>query len=611
MESIINDRYRSSTIKTDKNTTYNFRLKVKHRLSAAIKKIPSNAIINKGRCGIGGTYLEIIAERNSIIVVPTNAIIDDKCFVKNKLRPNYFVVRGKFDEYDFVDLKLFMESDKPNKKIFSTPEGLRKIVTCGADMTNIYKDWFLLFDEAHTPISDSYRKRILDAFQFFFEFHNKALISATPFRFSDPRFENMDVYNIMFKGYVNRVEVMKTNHVPTLLYSILLDEKLYPGRVHIFLNSVIEISNVISRSELKDYSIFCKGDRKNVRKLDQLRKSMHSKPCEENYSKFNFYTSKYFEGWDLRDPNATIIVVSDYDAVTLKSGVSNKCVQAAGRNRLYSNQIIHVTNSRDLREFKPVQEIQRVVTRTIENTVMKYNDHLTDSNVLDFAHDAKFEALALEYADINYYTKAAVLNAFKIDQFVNQKYSSQEFNHIDYIVDAWKNAHHKVTYNNYPVPILPANIAKKHTTEKVKVTVELLEAMQNNTGLSLSVIRNLLNVIPIDTDEIIEAHDEIGGIRMAKLGYDLKIIRPEVIESKNIKARELITIDYLALVGTESRLCVDISTILQGLYEQYKLRLTTTAKTKHASGADLEGLFGIRAKKVKIGKLNGYKILPA
>lgn len=41
--------------------------------------LPSNAFINKGRCAIGGTYMEIINKRRpSIIVVPNINILIDK-----------------------------------------------------------------------------------------------------------------------------------------------------------------------------------------------------------------------------------------------------------------------------------------------------------------------------------------------------------------------------------------------------------------------------------------------------------------------------------------------------------------------------------------------------
>ena len=615
MDSIINDRYRSSTIKTDKNTTYNFRLKVKHRLSAAIKMIPSNAIINKGRCGVGGTYLEIIAKRDSIIVVPTNAIIDDKCYINGKLRPNYFVVRGTFKPIDYLALKEFVTSNAINKKIFTTPEGLQKIIRCGAEESDIYHNWFLLFDEAHTPISDSYRKGILSAFQYFFDFKNKALISATPYRFSDIRFKDFDIYNIRFRGmtrlsrgYVDKIQVINTNDVLTALHSKLINVKSFSGRVHVFLNSVKEIFNIITRAQLADYSVYCRYDKSNMIKLNQLRCKLFDKPEEKNYSKFNFYTSKYFEGWDLEDEDATIIIVSDFEASTLNSGVSNKCVQAAGRNRFKSKHIIHLTNSRNLREFKQFEELESGMLITMKNTISKFNDHLKDSRIQGFEHDLRFESVALQYADFNEITEIAEANSFKSDQLINLEYSSQQFNHVDFIVKAWKDAFYKVTQVDLVVPPLPSNIANRNKTEKVRATLEFLDALELRDGIEPEEYRSLIQTLPFETDEIIDAYQEIGGERMKKLGYVMKFIDKEVIESKNDKAVELMKKHYLAEWGTEFKFREELKGILQRLFIKYNYRNSTTGKVVNATGACIRKLFGKQAITDRSGKRNGFRI---
>lgn len=615
MNSIIKDRYLASTVKTDKNITYNFRLKVKHRLSAAITRIPSNSIINKGRCGIGGTFMEVQAKRHSIIIVPTNAIIDDKCYINGKLRPSYFVVRGYFKEIDFVALKEFIISDIPDKKIFSTPEGLRKIVHCGAEQTAIYNSWFLLFDEAHTPISDSYRKDILSAFQYFFIFKNKALISATPYRFSDFRFKDFDIYNIRFRGmtrlsrgYVDKIQVVNTNNVLTALHSKLINLKSFTGRVHVFLNSVKEISNIITRAQLADYSVYCRYDKMNMIKLNQLRCKMFDKPEEKNYSKFNFYTSKYFEGWDLEDKDATIIIVSDFEALTLNSGVSNKCVQAAGRNRFKSKQIIHLTNSRNLREFKQFEELESGMLITMKNTISKFNDHIKDSWHQSFEHDLRFKSVALQYADINDITEMAEPNAFKSDQLINLEYSNQQFNHVDFIVKAWRDAFYKVYQTDLLVPPLPPNIANRNNTEKVRATVEFLDALELREGIEPEEYRSLLQTLPFETDQIIDAYQEIGGERMKKLGFIMKFIDQEVIKSKNLKIIELMKKDYLGRWGTELKLREDLKPILQRLFIKFNYRNPKTGKVVNATGASLGKLFGTQAKTEREGKRNGFRI---
>ena len=46
--------------------------------SAGYINIPSNVILNKTLTGIGATYMEIIAKRNSIIIEPNVPVISGK-----------------------------------------------------------------------------------------------------------------------------------------------------------------------------------------------------------------------------------------------------------------------------------------------------------------------------------------------------------------------------------------------------------------------------------------------------------------------------------------------------------------------------------------------------
>ncbi|HKG07186.1 MAG TPA: hypothetical protein VKB19_12040 [Pedobacter sp.] len=609
MKTFNHSRYLASVIKTDIQTTYNYRLKVKHRLSEVFSVIPSNAIINKGRCGIGGTYLEIKAQRNSIIVVPTNAIIESKCFdSKRKLKAGYYVVNGRHKTFKYNALRDFMKSDVENKKIFCTPESLSKIVKCGIEPELIYRDWFLLFDEAHTPITDSYRKNIIKGFKYFFSFHNKTLISATPYQFSDPRFDNFDVYNVRFRGYVNRVKVINTNAVESVLHSHLLRPDSYPGRVHIFLNSVTEIANTIRRTEIENYSIFCKEDKNNLEKLDELHHHFKDLPCEASFSKFNFYTSKYFEGWDLFDANATIIIVSDITNPTLKIGVSNKCVQASGRNREYSSQIIHITNSRDILEFRSFAEIANEFRLKYQSSISKYNEHLIELKSEGLAHDDTFRKYAERYADIDKNTLTAHINRFKIDQFVNAEFCNQQFNHKQYVVKAWQEAGFKVTPEDAYLPTLPSDIQRRKGANRIKAVAEFMEACElGYIGLS-QYCMDKLNSLPIETADIVEAYQEIGGAKMKELGYYPKFINEAVIEAQNLKNMELVKDEYFQSFGTSHQLTRDINTFLNVHYQRHRIRNAKTGMTKTAKAKDFMSKFTV-VDTWRAGTLNGYYVI--
>lgn len=608
MKQIDYTRYLSSVSKTDLNTTYNYRLKIKHRLSRIFDTIPANSIINKGRCGIGGTYLEIKARRNSIIIVPTNAIIDNKCFDSSGvLWPKFLDVRGRFYPKHFAELKQFIESDQINKKIFCTPEGLDKIIKCGVDVEMIYNDWFLLLDEAHTLITDAFRGEILKTFQYFFNFKYKTVISATPYTFSDPRFDHFDIYNIRFRGYVGRMELINTINVNAVLYTRLINPKYFPGRVHIFLNSVSGIAQAIRTSQITDCSIFCRDEKENLNKLDELRGYHKEFPSEETFSKFNFYTSKYFEGWDLNDANATIIVISDINNLTLKTGVSNKCVQAAGRNRRYSHKIIHITNHRSIDDQRPFKQIEDETLVTASSAINNWNNHLVDLQNTTSTPDKDFEEVALKYSDLDEKTQYATINHSKVDQIINQLFCNQEYNHINYIHNAWERSGYKVKELEYHVPKLPADVINLNKTNGVRVMVEFLEALHKNSERDFPGYKAIENLLPENKEDIISYYNLIGPDRIRALGCNLKLITVEFNEKRNELNRSFVKEKYFAKFDKTRRSINDIRALLEELYFTFEIVNPKTSTIMTAHAADLKGMF-TKVKQCKILGENGYYI---
>lgn len=150
--------------------------------------IPNNIILNKVLTGWGATYCEIKAKRHSIILVPNKCQIESKCNTKDDtdyLHP----VTEKYKEKELV--AHIENANGRYIKFISTPEGLKKLIrailiTGG----NPYTDYFILMDECHKLTKDiKFRVNISSCVDDFFCFHNKAMISATPFIPSDPRLQ--------------------------------------------------------------------------------------------------------------------------------------------------------------------------------------------------------------------------------------------------------------------------------------------------------------------------------------------------------------------------------------------------------------------------------------
>ena len=69
----------------------------------------------------------------------------------------------------------------------TTPESFGKVKTACSGI-DIHNHFFLLMDECHQLIKDvDYRTDIVLPMNDFFRFKGKALVSATPIGFSDPR----------------------------------------------------------------------------------------------------------------------------------------------------------------------------------------------------------------------------------------------------------------------------------------------------------------------------------------------------------------------------------------------------------------------------------------
>jgi len=341
--------------------------------------LPINSFINKGRCGIGGTYLELTNEsRSSIIVVPNITILKGKL----KDHPNIDIVYGNVTKEEVAN---WFATSKPGHKIMTTPEGIWKVLK-GAEkhkrLDELKKDWFLMLDEAHTFISEYYRKGILMPFKHFWDFKNKCIISATPFFFSDERFKALNYHEIKFTRPLGTIKLVNAVSVIGTLHHILTNLDAVPGNLHIFCNSVTEIRNAILRAGLTKCNIYCANDKdgENMKTLGELSCFYVDEPITGEYSKVNFYTGKCFEGWDLREDNATIILVTDVNKPHTKVGIASKGKQAVGRLRdeHVPHQILHVTNHKKFKEKKDLEAFRQEFRHEAELLILQNDEYLAD-----------------------------------------------------------------------------------------------------------------------------------------------------------------------------------------------------------------------------------------
>ena len=93
-------------------------------LTEVLPEIPTNTILYKKLTGLGATYGEITAKRNSIIIEPNVPVIIGKCNDPKHKDDNLF---GVYEGVYTDDIIKYLEKSK-NKyyKILTTPESFQK-----------------------------------------------------------------------------------------------------------------------------------------------------------------------------------------------------------------------------------------------------------------------------------------------------------------------------------------------------------------------------------------------------------------------------------------------------------------------------------------------------
>jgi|GEM_PF-161751 len=266
--------------------------------------IPNNAIIHKTITGFGATTTEIKAKRNSVLVLPNVATIQNK-YEGHENDNGPYTVFAVYEGVTDKQIAEYLKSNKGFKKILSTPESLNKVRKAFEQAkVNGTSDFFILIDEEHKYIQDNgYRPQIVKAMDYFFKFVNKAMISSTPIKPSDPRFAEFKSIKLQpTYDYAKPVELLYHNN---LLFALNNVFKKNPDiKQCVFLNSLDGIANIIKMLGISDSAtIFCsKAGAKYLKKLSQ------SEGCFFNaYDRFdaavmkqyNFFTSSLFNGLDI------------------------------------------------------------------------------------------------------------------------------------------------------------------------------------------------------------------------------------------------------------------------------------------------------------------------
>lgn len=423
-------------------------------LSEALKQkygkdgIPSNVILDKTLTGIGATYTEIHTKRNSIIIEPNVPVIVSKC-AKHK------DCLAVYSETTSSQIKKYLNNENIKyKKILTTPEGFKKIrKVAGNSYSQIQQTYFCLFDECEKLTQDcDYRAAITQPVYDFFEFKEKAFVSATPLNVSHPEFENQNFIRLKVEplfDYRKNLHLIVTNSYERTVREEVERLKDSPC-VCIFLNSVTGINALVNSLKLKDNSrIYCSED--GVKTLKERGFTNAVSSISYPLPKYNIFTSRFYSAVDIElnvKPDVLILTNLNQALHTMVDPYT-EAIQIQGRLRTKFedgqtyNSLTHITNTRDLEVLSDEEVTQMIDEYTITylELLQRYHSATDEARKKGLKQQLKTicedylldERMNIDYFGIdNKYNEERVKRYYSSGESIRQAYETTEFFNVEY-----------------------------------------------------------------------------------------------------------------------------------------------------------------------------------
>lgn len=502
-------------------------------LTEVLPMIPTNTILYKTLTGLGATYGELKADRNSIIIEPNVPVIVGKCNDPKHKEDNLFgVYEGVYTE-DVI--KYLEKSADKRTKILTTPESFQKVKDAFELMDmDIYGTCFLLFDECHKIVKDAdYRSDITLPFDDFFLFNEKALVSATPISFSDPRFEMQKFQIIRIEPafeYKLPVSLIHTNNVLEQLKRTL--DKLDATDICLFVNSTDMIYSFIKQLDIENEStVFCA--KKSVEKLKNKKfKHAFEQWSKSRMKKYNFFTSRFYNALDIElKIKPTVIMISDvYFSEYSMIDPHTDAIQAIGRFRNGVNRVCHIFNTNPNLPVRTEEEIgiYLQVSKEVYDKIKTFYDCATSEE----ARKAYREALkVLPFNQM--LNKDGKENFFAIDNYVDEALLKSSYNAQDKLIASYRsNRLFDLDVESAYFPFGDFERLKKESKyaslkDKRKEVVRQLELLKGDDETEM--IRNYKEDLRKADSFIYGAYEEIGKEMIESLDYSVKRIKEAMI----------------------------------------------------------------------------------
>ena len=512
--------------------------------------IPSNCILNKTLTGLGATHSEIHSKRSSIIIEPNVPVILGKLDDNENLKAVY----AKCAPHN---LKKYLQMDIQYKKIITTPESFHKIRTAAEELNiNMYKDFFCLFDECEKITQDvDYRKKISQPIYDFFQFEQKAFVSATPLPMSHPEFERQGFQTIKVEpnyDYKKDLTLIVTNSYYKSIKKVL--EQLKDSKhICIFFNVTDGIAALIDTLGITDYKVFCSED--SVKKL--IKRGMFNAYSQVDYplAKYNFFTCRFYSALDIRigKYKPDIIMLTDLSTANWTTiDPFTESIQIQGRFRKNENNDITYNSLTHISTINPNMNVL-----SEEDVNKRVEAFITNHNLLKQAHDAELDKLKkdairedmdnLKYQDL--LDERGEINPFSVDNLYNEErvrryYQSAESLHQAYLDTGFFNVslvdELECVGEDDMVRLRKAK-TKIEQRKQILQLVDNIEEWFQNDKITYHEKEQHLNHFrkQEEGNYILSAYEKIGADAIIKAKYKKSLIDREVSEFDKVQANKL------------------------------------------------------------------------
>ena len=493
-------------------------------LSDVMHEIPTNSILSKRIPGCGATTLELNTNHNSIIIVPNVPVINSKC-------QKYENLLGVYETVTVDDIAEYLREHNIYK-IMTTPESFPKVKkACELCGLNIYTDFFLLDDECHQLVKDvDYRADIVLPMDDFFMFERKALVSATPLGFSDPRFKDFETIEIHTSyDYKQKIQVVHTYSVAKTVREYLESHK--DNKVCIFLNSVDGIYSLMNQlGILNDATVYCAPKSRIKLKSEHNFTNVYDVWSADTMKQYNFFTARFYTAFDLElDYRPDLLMITDpHLSPYTMLDVDTDCIQICGRfrNGISSATHIYRTNPEIIAKTREQLEREIAVHEFAYQTVQTlYNS--ADSREGRYAFGEALETLPFR----KYLSPKLTKNWFAIDNTINEELVEGRYKNIVQIKLWYNDCHYFIPtfedkpYNKHDEELRIIKAARS-TKDKRRRMVQLLSELEDpDSEYAMDFINEIRKIDPT----IVDAFELLGRERIEELEYSEKKIKEEII----------------------------------------------------------------------------------